>query len=165
MRRKNKKAQIAGEVLIYILAIVVFSLTLLYGYKAVKYFSAKSNDISYMELENQIKNAVEKANSDNFGTIKKTVLQIPGDFRQVCLVNTDIRGQVRTISTDYKLIFDALGNTDNNLFLYPPGSTGFNIGDIEIDDTQNWQCVNITGNRVTLKLESMGDHVKVSKWQ
>jgi hypothetical protein len=159
--RFSRKAQIAGEILIYILAIVVFSLTLIYGYKAVKYFTQRSTEISFLELENKIKNDISRTSADSYGTVKKTILTIPGSYTKVCLVNSKGRTG-RDIDSNYSLISEALGSTNNNMFLYPPGSVGFDIGDISVD---SGFCADIQGNKVTLRLESMGDHVKVSEWK
>jgi len=48
------------------------------------------------------------------------------------------------------------------MFLAPPGDTSFYVGDIVVEDEVD--CISIKGGKITLKLESMGDHVKVSEW-
>ena len=156
---KNKKAQIAGQILIYVLAIIIFSMTLLYGYKAIKYFTDSSTEISYLQLENDIKNEIEKVKGDSVGTVKKKVLQIPGNYKDVCFISTFGFG-TRGMDT-YLLIQQTLDSTKNNMFLAPPGNVGFDIGDIKVESPY---CISILGSRVTLRLESMGDHVKVSEW-
>ena len=154
--------------MIYILAIIVFSLTIIYGYKAVKYFVDRSNEISYLELENKIKNDVDRVKADTYGTVKKTTLTIPGNFRQVCFVNSynqQYPFQNDMVDLDYSLIKnDVIVSKNKNMFLAPPGSTGFNIGEIEVDDPGKWACYDIQGSKLSLRLESMGDHVKVSQW-
>ena len=54
---------------------------------------------------------------------------------------------------------------NSNMFLAPPkrNMVAFNIGDINVPD-DGVDCLNITGGKITLRLESMGDHVKVSGW-
>lgn len=162
----NKRAQSAGEILIYILAIVVFSLTLMYGYKAIKSFVNTGTEIEYKQLENDITNEVDKVTSDTFGTIKRYELTIPGNYRQVCFVKS-FPDYPLSISTPYGIINNAINKklTKNNMFLAPDGSVGFNIGDIDVNDPLNFECINLTGVKVTLKLESKGDHVTISRWQ
>jgi len=157
-----KKSQIAGQILIYVLAIIVFSLTLLYGYKAVKYFTERSTEISYRQLENKISNDIEKVEGDTMGTVKRTTLTIPGNHREVCLFDSVGRGFREPLTNPkYELISDSLSSTENNMFLYPSGTINFDVGDIKVILPN---CINITGSKVTLRLESMGDHVKVSEW-
>jgi len=165
-KRRNNKAQIVGEVLIYILAIVVFSLTILYGYKAVKYFTERSTEISFLELENKAKNDIERVKSDTYGTVKKSTLIIPGKYEKVCFVTSfDTNAYPNGMASPYSLINNDVKTAKNkNMFLAPPGSAGFNIGEIEVDNLQNWVCIDVQGSKITLRLESMGDHVKVSKW-
>ena len=167
MKNKNgqgKNGQMAGQILIYVLAIIVFSLTLVYGYRAIKHFTDTGEEISYLQLENDIKSEVEKVQGDTMGTVKKKVLQIPGRYKHVCFFNSLGRGSRSVDLSDYyyDLIKNSLDGTDNNMFLAPPGDVNFNIGDIEIENI--YDCVNITGGKVTLRIESMGDHVKISGW-
>jgi hypothetical protein len=166
MKKQNKKSQIAGQILIYILAIIIFSLTLLYGYKAIDYFNERSTEISYLQLENEIKNEVEKVKGDTMGTIKKRELRIPGNYKHVCFVKS-IDGFLKnpaTITTDYDLIKDHIESKvgDTNMFLAPPGDISLDIG--QIDVLGNFQCIEIIGGKITLKIESMGNHVKISEW-
>lgn len=163
-----KKAEVAGQILIYVLAIIVFSLTLLYGYKAVKYFTERGTEISYLQLESDIKSEIEKVKGDTFGTVKKKVLTIQGDYKDICFVKSfpSFPDSISTIT--YALIRDHISSkaNDKNMFLAPPGDKSFNVGDITVTDTaKGFDCINIRSNKATLRLESMGNHVKVSEWK
>ncbi len=164
---KNKQAQMVGQIFMYILAIIVFSMTLLYGYKAINYFNERSSEISYLQLESDIKNEVEKVQGDTKGTIKKKVLTIPGSYDRVCFVES-FPSFPSSISTQYPLVNDHIASEadDKNMFLAPPGDVSFNIGDIKVEEGVNKTvCVTIINGKVTLKLESMGNHVWVSGWE
>jgi hypothetical protein len=161
-KKFRTKAQVAGQIMMYVLAIIVFSMTLIYGYKAIKYFSDRSTEISYLQLENEITTEVEKVMGDSAGSVKKKVLQIPGNYDEVCFFSSVGRTGTRSISgSSYTLIDDNLGVTEYNMYLYPPGDVSFNIGDIEVTGTP---CVAVQGGKITLRVESLGDHVKVSGW-
>ena len=163
-KAQGKKAQMAGQILIYVLAIIVFSLTLMYGYKAIKHFTDTGEEISYLQLENDIQSEVEKVQGDTMGTVKKKVLQIPGRYREVCFVESYDPSGSTEVDTGYAIIDDQFAAEihDKNMFLVPPGNMGFDIGVITVDDFS--QCVSIIGGKVTLRVESMGDHVKISGW-
>jgi hypothetical protein len=174
-----KQGQEAGHIFIYILAMVVFSLTLLYGYRAINSFNEQTKEISYVQLEHDIKNEVEKVKADTYGTIRKKVLTIPGNYKSVCFASSaEIMSSfyssesLSVSSTDYSLINYALivlgsanRRTSNTMFLYPPGDKGFVVEDIKVADSSNFICINISGNAATIRLESLGDHVQVSRWQ
>lgn len=156
-----KKAEISGEIFIYILAIVIFALTLLYGYKAISFFNQRGQEISYAQMYNDIKQEIEKVEGDTFGTVKKYTIDVPGPYQEVCFVNSKGR-EPRSIPANYTMISDTLQYTDDNMFLYPPGDQSYNVGDIEIISGQN--CVKLVSGKADLRLESLGDHVKVSPW-
>ena len=162
----SKKTQIAGQILIYVLAIIIFSLTLLYGYKAVKYFTDKSTEISFLQLEKDITTEIEKVQGDSFGTIKKKVLTIPGNYKHVCFIQSypKFPSAHFSLGLNYDLIDNHInsGAIDSNMFLAPPGHVSFYIGDIEVEGQS--KCINIIGGKITLRLESMGNHVKLSEW-
>ena len=163
----QKKAQMAGQIFMYILAIIVFSMTLLYGYKAINYFNERSSEISYLQLESDIKNEVEKVQGDTKGTIKKKVLTIPGSYDHVCFVKS-FPSWAENITTPYDLINYHINNgaEDKNMFLAPPGDMSFYIGDIKVEEeAAQEECVEVINGKVTLKLESMGNHVWVSGWE
>ncbi len=159
------KAQVAGQILIYILAIIIFSMTLLYGYKAVNYFNDRSTEISYAQLEKEVNKEIKKAEGDTKGTVKKVVFSIPGNYDDVCFVKS-YPSFPSSIPTQYLLINDHIltGADDKNMFLAPIGDTNFYIGDIDVINISGSECVPIVGSKITLRLESMGDHVMVSKW-
>jgi hypothetical protein len=161
---KGKKGQMAGQILIYVLAIIVFSLTLVYGYKAIKGFADTGEEILYLQLENDIKTEVEKVQGDTMGTLKKKILQIPGNYKQVCFVESYTSPDNNDVNTGYAIIDNAFSEEihDKNMFLVPPGNVGFDIGVITVEGYS--ECINIVGGKVTLRVESMGDHVKISGW-
>ncbi|TKJ17387.1 hypothetical protein CEE44_02530 [Candidatus Woesearchaeota archaeon B3_Woes] len=164
---KNKKSQMAGQVFMYVLAMVVFSMTLLYGYKAINYFNDRSEEISYLQIESDIKNEVEKIEADSKGTIKKKVLTVPGNYDHICFVESYPSFPSAAISTQYPLINGHINNgaEDKNMFLAPPGDVSFYVGDIKVEDgADQEECVEVVNGKVTLKLESMGNHVWVSEW-
>ena len=168
------KAQVAGQILIYILAIVIFGLTLLYGYKAVKYFTEKSEEISFLQLEHDIQAEIEKVKGDTMGTIKRKVLTIPGNYDHVCFVKSypSFPPSIDTLDLNYNLIESHINNgaEDKNMFLAPPGDVSFFVGDktnkqgIALSGTKDVDCIDIVGSKIELKLESMGNHVKISRW-
>ena len=160
-----KQAQMPGQILIYVLAIIVFALTLTYGYKAIGGFVRDMNEISYKELENDIRTEIDKVKGDTSGTVKKKILNIPGDYLKVCFV--DSFGETpfdETPFSSYPLIQGHLGSgaKDKNMFLVPPGDKSFFIGDIIVEGDN---CISIKGNKIVLRLESKGNHVQVSEWR
>ena len=165
--KKSKKAQTVGQIFIYVLAIIVFSLTLLYGYKAVKYFSDQSVEISYLQFEKDIKGEIEKVEGDTMGTVKKKLLSVSGSYEDLCFVQSYPNFPSTIDLEKYPLIEDHIisGAEDKNMFLGPPGDSSFYVGKITVNDPgEGFDCIPIKGGKVLLRLESMGNHVKIAEW-
>ena len=159
----KKKAQIPGQIFIYILAMVIFSMTLIYGYKAIKHFQSRTEEVESLQLESDIKNEIEKMGYD-YGSVKKKILTLPLGYKGACFISS-YPFPTSNISTGHNLIDNHINNKfkDKNMFLWPGGEPSFYIGDIKVDNDA--VCINASGSKIMLRLESMGDYVEVSKWE
>ena len=163
-----RKAQ-TTEFVVYILAIIIFGLTLFYGYKAIKNFSDTTDEIADLQFQNDLTQFIEKVQADSYGTVKKKELNVGqvGEFEEVCVVNTHL-STPNNVNTGNPLIDDrfAAGAKDKNLFLAPPGAKSYFIGAVEVQGAGNaiWVCVPVNNGKAYLRIESMGDHVKISQW-
>lgn len=168
----SRKSQIFGQVFIYILAIIIFSLVLLYGYKTIKDFSKKAEDVSLIQLTTDIKTSVKKISSD-YGSVIKKELSIPGKYRYVCFV--DLQYHAQTAGTgicidgnpDYHPTIcnsweDA---TQQNMFLITVKEEiqPYYIQGIEIED--KYKCLYVKERKIVLRLEGKGDYVELSEWE
>jgi len=158
----KKRAQMPGQIFIYILAMVIFSMTLIYGYKAIKHFQSRTEEVESLQLESDIKNEIEKMGHD-YGSVKKKILTLPLGYEEACFISSYHFPD--SISTGHNLIDDHInsGFKDKNMFLWPGGEPSFYIGDIKVENGS--VCIDVSGSKIILKLESMGDYVEVSKWE
>jgi hypothetical protein len=168
----NKKAQIAGQVFIFILAAALAILILAYGYKAISSFTARTQDIAFINFKTDLQNEARKMASE-YGSVKKLDLTMPGNFEMLCLVDLNKRSQAgssclcRQCSGIYERDFqpevcDAWTTPGNeeNAFLIP--ITPIKLQSIEIDG--GYLCIAPLGNKISLRLEGLGDRTKISKW-
>ncbi|MEA3514929.1 MAG: hypothetical protein U9R34_05610 [Nanoarchaeota archaeon] len=172
---KCKKAQITGQVFIYILALIIFSAVLLYGYKAVKMFGDQSEDLIITQLTNEIKAQVGKIESQ-YGSVKKLPLKIPARFDKVCFVDTQNKCisfsqitssdlyRIENIHSEYPLIYDAWKDcTGENMFLMKGVSAdGYNIGLLQVRN--GFFCVDVAIPETVLRLEGTGEYAEISAW-
>ena len=158
-----RKAEMNSQVFLFILALIIFSMTLVYGYRAIQYFTDRTTEISYAQLEHEVTQEIERIKGDTFGTVKQRSFSIPGSYEAVCFV-TSYGSYPAAISTPYVLVNEhiASGADDKNMFLAPPGDQSFYIGNSEVPGDS--ACIPVKGNKITLRIESRGDHVKVSAW-
>jgi len=161
-----KKSQVQ-QIFIYIVAIILFSLILVYGYNAVRGFRAKTDQVALLQLKNDISSSITKVSTD-FGTIIKKELDVPFKYKEICFVDLTKSGSAPV--TD---ICKVDGNpivcnswTDKspyNMFLVSQKDIEtYNIGEIRIDD--GFFCTDLINGKATLRLEGKGDYVLLSGW-
>ncbi|MFH1064243.1 MAG: hypothetical protein V1729_04140 [Candidatus Woesearchaeota archaeon] len=168
-----KKAQIAGQIFIYMMAVVVVGLIIAYGYSAIKSFSDKGQEVESITLRKSLENSVKAITSD-YGSIKRPDTSIPGKYEFVCFTdkarigdadNTAFCGAPGGDPRQYYPIACAAWKTGrDNIFLVPDGSDSFDVGEIVIKDNQPFICLEVINNKIKLQLEGLGDRVQVSQY-
>lgn len=159
-----KKAQIYGQIFIYILTIVLVSFILVYGYNAVKNLKDGAEQISCLKFKNDLTSAVEIVSSD-FGSVKRKDIELCGNYKQICFVETfENFDRSNPQGTNDPIIIDNIkSNTRKNVFLADNiAKESFYIGVISVDN--DVLCIKSTGNKLSLRLEGKGNHVLLSKW-
>ena len=167
-----RNSQIQTQVFVYILAMVVVTLILLYGYNAIKGFREKSGEMEMLELENSLKSEISSVGAD-YGNIAKGEFTLPAEYKAICFVDNFrlTKGQQvsctgNTIDSKTTLIInDAVKDGTANIFLVPDGSNNFKIGNIVVDGSGGCICIQKTGMQVLVRMEGQGNGVKISPWQ
>jgi len=169
--RKNTKAQIIGQIFIFILAGLVFILIVTYGYKAIQYFIERQEQIVLVDFRTDLEIAVEGVKRD-YGTVRKVDLKLPTKYYGVCFFDyVSTTCDPKEPTTDPKLITP--GQTFNvkwaedtcklksaNVFIIPR-TQDFDLPDIQVDT--GYICIPNTGI-VTIRLEGTGKRAKISEW-
>ncbi|MBW2967496.1 hypothetical protein KY362_03345 [Candidatus Woesearchaeota archaeon] len=181
----SRKGQIAGQIFIYIIAVVVVGLIIVYGYSAIKGFTQRGEEVEYIGLKTNIENAVKGITSD-FGSIKRPDITIPGKYEYVCFVNKDLakspegKAKIETDSICTGLGVDTAMHSPvacaawdigrDNVFLLPDGSDSFDVGEITIKrpgvtGSADSLCFEVVGNKINMQLKGLGDRVEVSSYE
>lgn len=185
IKMKRKKAQISGQVFIYILALIIFSGVLLYGYKAVKMFGEQSEELIITQMTNEIRTQVGKIESQ-YEYVEKLQLAVPENYEKVCFIDTRIEagvGCAKRPSFDciwenlpgdfevekYPLICDSWKDcTGENMFLIEGSSAeGYNIGALAVKpaaDGARFFCVDVTVPKTIFRLRGTGEYAEISPW-
>ena len=169
--RKNTKAQIIGQIFIFILAGLVFILIVTYGYKAIQYFIERQEQVVLVDFRTDLEISIEGVKRD-YGTIRKVNLKLPSKYLGVCFFDyTSDTCDPGTPTTNPKLELpgqtmsvkwaeDACKIKNSNVFIIPR-TQDYDFKDIEID--KGYVCIPNTGV-ITLKLEGTGRTAKISEW-
>ena len=157
----NKKAQIMGQVFIFILAALLFILILTYGYKAIAGFGEKSEQVALIEFQSKLENSIKSMKSD-YGSVRKLELQLPSKYSETCIVADMTDTQAANFESEHPRMYDAwLGGTQN-VFLNPMSETPIDVGDISI--SSGYLCLDITAGMVVLRIEGLGRKTSISPW-
>lgn len=155
------KAQIYGQILIYVLTIMVVSLILVYGYSAVQNFKKRAEDVSCLKMKNDVQNAVEGMSGD-FGSVKRKDIQLCAGYSEACFVesfeNPNLPGSIDPIIKD-----SVLSGTGRNVFLVDNmARDSFSAGRISVEP--DVLCIRAVNSKISLRLEGKGNHVLLSQW-
>lgn len=175
-----KRAQIAGQIFVYIIAIVVVGLIIVYGYSAIKGFTEKGEQVEYITLKTNMENAFKSIVSD-YGSIKRPDLDVPGKYEMVCFVQTERKAAADTTDLCRKdgpddelyepVVCSSWKIGTDNLYLVPDGSESWDVGPITIknDDKpyagQPFICFEVNNNKINMQLKSLGDKVEISHYE
>jgi len=167
---KMKSGQIYGQVLIYILTIVLVSVILVYGYNAINNFKERAEQVTLLKFERDLGNLME-ALAPDYGSQKTRGFLLPGGMKSICFVDTydrviDIPDRTNPIIKDSvkPYIEDRNRLEIKNVFLLDDTVRESFTIPVKMDlDGDDILCIESIGGRVTLKIEGKGDGVEISE--
>jgi hypothetical protein len=164
----NSKAQVIGQVFIFIIAGIVFVLILGYGYKAIMGFIEKGEKVELIDFRNELDSAITVIKRD-YGSVQRVDLRIPPNIKEVCFVTSnpdDIKSSAwqDNLKQKSQMMYDSwLMGSGKNVFLLPKRTDDLQIGDILIDP-EGFLCAPVSGSKVSLRVEGTGNRAKISEW-
>ena len=158
--RSPKKAQMIGQVFIFIIAAVVFILIITYGYRAISGFLQQSEQVTMIEFKEELQSSIEKIKRD-YGSVRKVELRIPKKYTTLCIVTPDPFCP-SALQFEQPIMYNACLTGTENIFLIPKQETPIFVEDIVVD-SPGYICIPTSGI-VTLRLEGLGRKARVSEW-
>lgn len=178
-----KKAQVSSQLFMYILAIVIIGLLLVFGVKYIGMLVEKVDTINVVQFKTDLETNIEKIRP-NYGTWRILEFDVPAEVSEVCFFeygilparpqDTPICRQSDVDEYDY-IICNAWkdyesANPDGenpNVFVKPSSviDTDIIIGRLEIDASNHYLCVQAVGGMIKLKATGLGDGTKIEEWQ
>ena len=184
-RKLGSRAQVIGQVFVYILAAVTFVFISLFGYKAVTQFVSHSEGVEFLSFKSSLEKSVKDVYTE-YGAVREMTYNLPASYSEICLVNlekkfseTDLHGEdglckhnALACSVASELTGDAgeagYGMFDQNVFLTPTSNYPIKLyrftlceGDCTGSDIP-FLCTPISAGRFSLVLEGKGDHTEIS---
>ena len=159
------RAQVEGTVIIYVLAVFIASLVLLFGYTVVRNLSASAQSIELLEFKQDMKNSVREKLSE-FQSRDTLTLTLPAEFETICFLSAESSSSAAANARErgYPLIAYLIGQdppTVHNVFLLKQGvlRDTFSVGRLALyrDTTPvDLRCVPIVDGSVTLSFVARG---------
>lgn len=162
----SKKSQIYSQVFIYVVAIILFTFILIYGYNAIKGFKEKSEQISYIKFKTDLISTVKRVSPD-YGTLKREEFFIGGDYKKVCFVQSyhpELNPFFPSSITDLIVQDSFTSKVDKNVFLFTNTlQESFEVGQINVSNN-GYSCFDVVNGKVKIQFLGKGDHTFISKW-
>jgi hypothetical protein len=166
--RVGKKALLPGQVLIFILAGLIFVLILGFGYKAVNDLLKSAEDINLAELKSEFEASVESAKG-SFESVRRIDLRVPKSIYEICFFDFDNCESLVDVVSETGVMLDwavsACSFGSSNVFSVPR-LWELSVNDLRIDSSleENFLCVKAERNIVTFKIKGKGNFVEIGKW-
>jgi len=161
-KKKKKKGQIQSQIFIYILAVIVATAIFIYGYSAISSFKQQADDVGLLKFKSDLESAVKIISTDYESTRifnEKHPLYVPQRYSEVCFTEP----MAIVDAGEYPLIDDSVqDNAKANVYLVDKIlEESFHVGDIDVENTNNFFCTPVVNGIIYLKLEGLGDKAKI----
>jgi len=169
----GKKGQIAGQVFIYIMAVIVIGGIVVVGYNAIKNITGKSCDVEKITFKADMENLIEKYTS--YGSVNKKTLRAPCSYDTVCFVDASVLSGEASSKTDFKCldngvingqITDSVKNGDEqDIFVISGGKTipiGYSSYIRLKPDQTGCLCITARSKNFYITFEGFGSYTQIS---
>lgn len=155
------KAQAHTQVFIYVLSIIIVSVILLYGYRAIAHFGDKAEQVSYIKFKTDLESVVRVIGPD-YGSVKRVEFSLGDNYKEVCFVDSDVSSKAE-IPTAHPVIQEIVDSGKENTFLLSNNvEHKFDVGKIEVSG--NIICIESRQGRFRIEFEGLGDRAEIREW-
>ena len=166
------------------MAAIVLSVVFLFGYRAIRDFLNKGEQVAFITFKTDLEKAVRTIASD-YGSVviydAQHPLRVPAGYKNVCFVDMskdpgDCAGVSALVCDVWKTARDnsandPLGAADSNVFLSPVSKIPIKVYKLSVDTNKNgdeddldkgFLCINVVSGRLDVRMEGRGDHTLIS---
>ncbi len=156
-----KRAQGTSQVIIFILALLIGSLVLLFGYTSLQKITNAASEAEKAKFQSGLESELT---SLSYGSTRLKSLAVPGGYLSICFADLNyLRAQGENTfasDSDYAVVKDSIfSDATSNVFIMPEGIWSFYVGDLEIED--GFVCFNLSAGRVEVGFKGLGNRTQV----
>ncbi len=170
LMRRNKKGQMGSQIVVFILALLIGGLVLVFGAYSINKMLNNAQQAREIQFE---KDLIENIGGLTYGSTRGVRLTPPGKHRLMCFADLDyLRSPANAAPNpgtsawpihndpEYAIVYDSIfSDAPYNVFLMPDGSTSFDVSPLEIPD--GFLCLNITTGGVEVGFKGKGNRTLV----
>ena len=161
---KNKTAQVEGTVIIYVLAVFIASLVLIFGYTVIQNLTESTRNIELLQFKQDVQNQV-RIKSSEFQSRDTLTLSLPSSFDKICFSSYGSSTASSNADAERLTLVSFLLRqnpaTEQNVFLLEKNilKDAFNVNKLSLHDGQkdaDFLCYNIVDGQVRLTFIARG---------
>jgi len=170
-----RKAQIQGQVFIYILILVIAGIIFIFGFNALQAFTKDIETSKLIKFEKDADRIFTKVGTE-YGSRETYTFSLPSDYTEICIVDFDeldydpYFGPLPDEFDSYPIMKSMIENgIRDNIFIYKEiYMKSFNIGKVQTIDCpaqgsepRNLTCYTLFNGQVNLRIQGIGNVAQV----
>ncbi len=164
----KKKGQLQAQIFVYVITLIVITLVLIYGYKAIQGFMGRSDEVNFVQFKVDFTNSIE-SQSHEFRSVAQSRLLLPKGFTELIVIDLDYNSvsALSELEANYPLVYDSWDSgVERNVFVIGKNKfESFYAGNIYFDDaSRHYMHLTAPDRVVTLKLTGRGGKTEVEQW-
>lgn len=158
---KMGRGQGTSQVIVFILALLIGSLVLIFGYTSLQKILGAAKETEMVKFQTDLESSLKGL---SYGSTRRKALAVPGNYLAICFADLHyLRGKGEsefTIDPDYAIVKDSIfSNVESDVFLMPDGTISFYVGDLQIEG--GFACFNLSAGRAEVGFEGLGNRTRV----
>lgn len=162
----NKNGVGVGQVFVFMVAALTFSLVMIFGYRAVSGFVKSGEEVAFVQFKTDLETSIKRIHTE-YGAVRIEQFHVPIKYTKICFIDLDSgldESSKEEICQRNSLADpivcgawkEARGyeNSDENVFLTPPAQIKIKVFKIAMSDSL--LCVPIQNGAFSLRLEGRG---------
>lgn len=155
--KRNRKGQVIGRVVIYVLGVIVAAMILVYGVSVIKATSKTMEDITLLTFKQELQKEIE-AQMGRYKAQQIRNFHLPTEFSKVCFMDGSVDLQARlSNAANYTLIKNSVGDRVKSNFFLIWGDImrdAFYVGNLYVKN--GFDCINVDNGQLVMQFDAHG---------
>ncbi|MBI2128637.1 hypothetical protein HYU07_00210 [Candidatus Woesearchaeota archaeon] len=166
------KAEVQNLVFVFILALLVIALVMIFGFKAIRDLMVKSTEADFIRFKTSLERDISAITTEA-GSSELLDLKLPAGYNQICFVDDGLIGSSSPSASLNSIIKNSISSgVKKNIFLVKSKASvesfyagKINIPDPDLTDSANplFLCADASSGRATFRITGRGNYVEISE--